>query len=116
MVRVILQLEGAVIFGAALAFYFFEFEGSWWLFVLLLLAPDISMVGYLKNSRVGATVYNLAHNYVLAAAVMVIGLVLDSSFIISIGLVFVAHTGMDRTLAYGLKYVTDFKDTHMQRI
>ncbi|MCI0437660.1 MAG: DUF4260 domain-containing protein [Chloroflexi bacterium] len=116
MVRAILQLEGAAIFGAALAFYFFEFEGSWWLFVLLLFSPDLSMVGYLRNVRVGAVTYNLAHNYVAAVAVMVIGLALDSSFVTSLGLVLVAHTGMDRALSYGLKYFTGFKDTHMQRV
>jgi hypothetical protein len=27
-----------------------------------------------------------------------------------------AHIGFDRTLGYGLKYPTFFKDTHLQRV
>jgi hypothetical protein len=30
--------------------------------------------------------------------------------------VWFAHIGMDRLLGYGLKYPTDFKDTHLQRV
>jgi hypothetical protein len=32
--------------------------GTWLLFALLFLAPDVTMVGYLANPRVGARVYN----------------------------------------------------------
>ncbi|PHB05583.1 DUF4260 family protein, partial [Bacillus pseudomycoides] len=32
------------------------------------------------------------------------------------GLIWTAHIGMDRMLGYGLKYETDFKDTHIQRL
>ncbi len=31
------------------------------LFVVLILAPDLSMLGYLAGSRVGAAVYNVVH-------------------------------------------------------
>jgi hypothetical protein len=30
-------------------------------------------------------------------------------------LIWLAHIGMDRTIGYGLKYPTAFKDTHLQR-
>ena len=33
-----------------------------------------------------------------------------------VALVWFAHIGMDRALGYGLKYDTDFKDTHLGRI
>ena len=31
-------------------------------------------------------------------------------------LIWIVHIGVDRTLGYGLKYPTDFKDTHLQRV
>lgn len=31
-------------------------------------------------------------------------------------LVWIAHIGMDRTMGYGLKYPTQFKDTHFSRV
>ncbi|HTE67028.1 MAG TPA: DUF4260 family protein, partial [Candidatus Binatia bacterium] len=32
------------------------------------------------------------------------------------GAIVFAHVGMDRTLGYGLKLPTDFRDTHLGRI
>ena len=46
----------------------------WWLFALLLLAPDVSMVGYLAGPRVGAALYNAFHSYPLPAALGIFGL------------------------------------------
>jgi hypothetical protein len=33
------------------------------LFVVLLLAPDVGMLGYVRGNRVGATLYDLFHTY-----------------------------------------------------
>ncbi|AIM07305.1 hypothetical protein BAHan_3779 [Bacillus anthracis] len=33
-----------------------------------------------------------------------------------IGLIWTAHIGMDRMFGYGLKYETEFKGTHIQRL
>ena len=33
-----------------------------------------------------------------------------------LALIWLAHIGMDRTAGYGLKYPTEFKDTHMQHV
>lgn len=38
------------------------------MFIGLLLALDLAMLGYLHNVRTGSLVYNLAHNYLLPAA------------------------------------------------
>ena len=37
---------------------------EWWLLVVLVLAPDLSMLGYLAGPRVGAITYDLVHTYV----------------------------------------------------
>ena len=35
---------------------------------------------------------------------------------LAVGLVWLAHIGIDRALAYGLKYPTQFEDTHLKRV
>jgi len=37
--------------------------GRWLLFALLFLVPDLAMVGYLANVRVGVVAYNAVHTY-----------------------------------------------------
>ncbi|MGO3265235.1 MAG: DUF4260 family protein, partial [Sphingobacteriaceae bacterium] len=45
-----------------LAIYLFsQTEYAWWLFPALLLAPDISALGYLGGPKLGATIYNIFH-------------------------------------------------------
>ena len=90
--------------------------GSWWLFALLLLAPDLSMLGYLVGPRVGALTYNIFHAYPLPAALGIFGVLAGAPPAVSVALVWFAHIGMDRLVGYGLKYPTAFKDTHLQRV
>jgi len=82
----------------------------------LLLAPDLSMVGYLAGPRVGAITYNSVHNLVVALAALGIGWFAPVAWLALAGAVLFAHVGMDRTLGYGLKLPTDFRDTHLGRI
>jgi hypothetical protein len=35
---------------------------------------------------------------------------------VQIALIWLAHLGLDRMLGYGLKYPTEFNDTHLQRL
>lgn len=86
------------------------------MFAILLFAPDISTIGYLKNKRLGALVYNLVHNFVLCFILIFSGIFLGEEILISLGLILSAHIGLDRLIGYGLKYPTDFKDTHMQKV
>jgi len=116
VVKAVLQLEGAAVCLAATLAYFLAVDGGPILFAALILAPDLSMVSFLKSSRLGTVTYNLGHNYLLAGSVAGTGLLLDSSVTVSIGLILAAHIGMDRALSYGLKYPTGFKHTHMQRV
>lgn len=108
----LLRVEGLALLSGAVAFYAHHGE-SWLLFALLLLAPDLSMLGYLAGTRVGAATYNLAHTTTLPIALAIAGLWLDSNFMIALAAIWLAHLGMDRALAYGLKYPTHFKDTHL---
>ena len=116
MVRTILRLEGVALFVASAWFYFFRLDAPWWLFVALLFAPDASMLGYLKDVRWGAAVYNVVHNDLLALALIGGGILLGSAITIALGVILFAHLGIDRTAGYGLKYPTRFQDTHLQRV
>jgi hypothetical protein len=111
-----LRSEGLVLLAGALAFYFAGLDEPWWLVPLLLLAPDLLMVGYAASSRVGAVLYDLAHSYPAPALLGAVATVADEPLWQGVALIWFAHIGMDRALGYGLKYETDFRDTHLGRI
>jgi Domain of unknown function (DUF4260) len=114
-VRSVLRLEGAAAFATAIALY--GHAGfSWLTFVILFLAPDLSMLAYLVGPRVGALAYNLVHTYALALPLALAGFALGSPVASALGLILIAHIGFDRMLGYGLKYATAFGDTHLSGI
>ena len=67
----LLRIEGLALLAAGVTVYT-VLGGSWWLFALLLFAPDLSMLGYLRGSKMGAAVYNLGH---ITLTPVVVGLV-----------------------------------------
>jgi hypothetical protein len=114
-VAVGLRLEGAAVAAAATTLYFHE-GYSWVAYVVLALAPDLAMVGYLAGPRVGAIAYDLAHLEVWPLALAVAGILSDTNVAIQLALIWLTHIGVDRALGYGLKYPSAFKDTHLQRV
>lgn len=110
--RSLLRVEGL----AALAFSVFGFHalgGSWALFAVLFLTPDLSMLGYLAGPRIGAAAYNSAHAYIGPALLAAAGLVLATPLPTQLALIWAAHVGFDRMLGYGLKYPAAFGHTHL---
>jgi hypothetical protein len=112
----ILRSEGVVLLAVALATYFTVLDQPFWLVPALLFLPDLFMVGYAKSARIGAALYNAAHSYPGPALVGAIAVTASNQLWQAVALVWFAHIGMDRALGYGLKYDTDFKDTHLGRI
>ena len=110
--KTILRFEGIVLFGAATAAYF-VLGAPVWLFVVLALAPDLSMLGYLAGASVGSRLYNAFHTYVAPVSLGATGVLLGLTPLVWIALVWAAHIGMDRAVGYGLKYPTGFKHTHL---
>jgi len=110
-----LRAEALAICTACIAAYCIQ-HGSWLLFALLFLAPDLAMLGYLAGPKPGAAIYNLAHTYVLPIALWLTGDLLANPTLTQIALIWAAHIAFDRLLGFGLKYPTDFKDTHLNRI
>ncbi|HEX3374051.1 MAG TPA: DUF4260 domain-containing protein [Edaphobacter sp.] len=89
---------------------------SWLLFALLFLTPDLFMLGYLLNTRIGAATYNLVHTLTLPLALLILSYLQHWRLVTSIALIWTAHLAFDRLLGYGLKYPTYFKDTHLQHL
>jgi hypothetical protein len=111
----ILRGEALAIFVAGVVLYLQLNGHALWLLPLLL-APDLSMIGYLGGPALGAVTYNLAHNLVAAIGLVALGWFAPLAPVALLGAVLLAHVGMDRTLGYGLKLPTDFRDTHLGRI
>jgi hypothetical protein len=114
-VATLLRLEGLAALAAAVSAYAF-IGGSWPLFALLLLAPDLAMFGYRFGPGVGAAAYNAVHVYLAPAALGAAGLALGAPTLQALTLIWIAHIGLDRALGYGLKYATGFGETHLGRI
>ncbi len=105
------RLEGLAAFGLGIAAYAWLGQ-SWWVFALLLLAPDLAMLGYLRSTASGTLTYNLAHTYAAPALLALLGLVIGP---VAFGLaaIWTAHIGADRLLGYGLKLSSGFEQTHL---
>jgi hypothetical protein len=111
----LLRLEGAALLAAAVATYWY-IGASRWLFILLILAPDLSFLAYPAGPRVGAAVYNAAHTTLGPLALALVGVLTPSPVAIALALIWAAHIGADRALGYGLKYGAGFGLTHLGRI
>ncbi len=112
--RTLLNLEGLATFIASIALYNF-IGGNWWLFIALLFTPDLVFIIYMLDKGIGTIAYNLAHTYSFPITLGVISLLMGWQFGILLAVIWFAHIGMDRTIGYGLKYPSAFKDTHLQR-
>ncbi|PEZ01269.1 hypothetical protein CN326_21655 [Bacillus sp. AFS018417] len=116
MIKAILNIEGLLVLLLSIFMYFYHYHFSLMWFLILLFAPDISMLGYIVNSRIGATLYNIFHSYILPILCIILGMLFTNNITIMLGLVWTAHIGMDRVLGYGLKYNNSFKETHLQKL
>jgi hypothetical protein len=110
--RRMLRVEGAALAAGALIASGATHE-AWWLIPLTIPLPDLSAVGYLAGTRVGAGVHNAAHSMPVPAIVAAIGWWQHARLAIALGLIWILHIGIDRALAYGLKYAERPQHTHL---
>ena len=120
----VLKLEELAQFGLIL-FALAAAHQPWWIFLLLLLGPDIGMLGYLINTKAGALTYNLLHHKGVAIGFVIAGAIVRHSgpfeltsgkveeLLLIIGLILYGHSSMDRMLGYGLKFSDHFQHTHL---
>ena len=113
--EILLRIEGA--FDLALSLIFFRaIQGDWLLFILLLLVPDLAMLGYLRSPRLGTVCSNLAHTLAGPFLIVAYAYLTKSLWLLPYALIWTAHIGLDRMLGFGLKYPTRFGDTHLGRM
>ncbi|HEY0298325.1 MAG TPA: DUF4260 domain-containing protein [Arachidicoccus sp.] len=111
----IIQLEEFAMFLFGI-FLFFQLHFGWWWFLILILTPDISMIGYLFGNKAGAIAYNVFHHKAIALVVYVVGYSLHNEVLQLVGIVLFAHSSLDRILGYGLKTFKGFKYTSLGEI
>lgn len=108
----LLKIEEFLLFGLAL-FLFSGLDYGWGWYALLFLTPDLSMLGYLANPRLGAWTYNLVHHKGISVALYLLGYVLSVPWLMLAGTVLLGHSSLDRVFGYGLKYSDAFQNTHL---
>ncbi len=110
-----LKLEEAALFVLSII-AFSQLPFAWWWYPALFLLPDVSMLGYLVNPRVGAMMYNIVHHKAIALFVCGCGFALSHQGVLLAGIILFGHSAFDRILGYGLKYSTSFQETHLGTI
>jgi hypothetical protein len=111
-VSVLLRLEGAALLLAAL-FAYWQLGASWWVFIVLCLAPDLSFFALAFGPRVGAAAYNVVHTTALPLAIAVVASIAGALWLVPFMAIWLAHIGADRLLGYGLKYPEQVQQTHL---
>jgi hypothetical protein len=114
-VRQVLRLEGLAYFVFAL-FVYVTLRGSWVMFLVLFMVPDVAFAAYLAGPRIGAVTYNILHSTTGPLMLAISGYVLRVPELHLIAAIWLAHVGFDRMLGYGLKYASGFKDTHLGKM
>ena len=106
-----LRAEGAAILALALVL-FHQSEASWWLFAALILAPDLSGLGYLAGPRAGAASYNAVHSLLGPLLLTAAGLAALPA-LVPFAAIWLAHIGVDRLVGYGLKSTATHRVNHL---
>lgn len=93
---------------------FQQLDYVWWIYPACILLPDVSMLGYLFNTKIGAWTYNLFHHKLLGIAIIGLGYWLNHDLMTLSGIILFGHSAMDRVMGYGLKYTDSFQHTHLE--
>lgn len=116
LIKQIVSLE--YLFAAVLVAIFFVSIGKfdWWWLIILFIAFDISMIGYLAGNTMGAFTYNLGHSIIGPTLLAAAYILTSNQIILFITLLWLFHIFVDRALGYGLKHSKGFGHTHLGKI
>ena len=115
MINLLIRIEYGIAFLLILYFYGL-LDFSLWTFFIFLLVPDITMIGYLFDKTIGATIYNFGHSLIIPLFLLVLSIALSMNWLLITSLIWLAHIFMDRCLGFGLKYKDSFQETHIQKV
>ncbi len=113
--NLLLRIEGLTLFAASAIAYTY-LHGNGWIFAALFLAPDLVAFAYLAGIRTGTQAYNIVHHPLLPGIMIGLALATGAQTALLLGLIWMAHIGMDRAAGYGFKYPLEGKHTHLQRV
>lgn len=108
----LIKIEELAMFAVSV-FLFSQLSYAWWWFAVLILTPDLSMLGYLYNTKSGAFLYNLAHHKAVAVGFGLVGFQLANEPLLFAGILLFGHSSLDRIFGYGLKFNDAFEHTHL---
>ena len=112
---VLLRLEALVALVVGCIAYQRLYPHHWGMFALLFLAPDISLLGFLRPvNKASAAFYNLVHSYVLPLGLGLVAWERGGVLGVQLALIWMSHISFDRCLGYGLKFPESFRYTHIQ--
>ena len=111
-VTALLRLDGLAV-GIAAIVAFAMIGGNWWLFAVLILAPDLAFLAMGLGPKRAAMVYNFLHSYIWPVILVGAGQLTQVGWLSLVGLIWAAHIGIDRAIGYGLKYPSSIETTHL---
>lgn len=111
-VRNALRLEGLVVFAAATIAYW-QTGGTWWVYFVLFLWPDLSFIVYAMNKRAGVLAYDAVHTYTGPLVLGTLAFFAGWAPVLLFALIWAAHIGLDRLVGYGLRYPDAPDVTHL---
>ena len=114
--RLILRTEYLIIaIMAAMLFVGVE-HYSWWWLIVLFFAFDISLIGYVLSPKMGALTYNAVHNLIAPAILLGLHFIIPAPWLLFVGLLWLFHVSVDRTIGFGLMYGDKFGHTNLATI
>jgi hypothetical protein len=111
-IRLMLRVEGLVLLSGSVVAYQYA-GGSWWVFAVLFLVPDLSMLGLFAGQTIGARVYNLVHTTTAPAILGGTAFAMGATWLVPVVLIWIAHIGLDRAVGFGMKYPQLDYATHL---
>lgn len=111
----IIRIEEGILFVVSI-YIFNLLPFAWWWFLVLILIPDIGMLGYLHNKKTGAILYNIFHHKGIAMVIYFMGIYLHNDVLQLAGVIVFGHASLDRLFGFGLKFEDDFKHTHLDNL
>lgn len=113
--KTILRFEGLCVLILGTIIYL-RFSFDFYHFLIFFFTPDITLLGYFVNKKIGAILYNISHSNILPLILLAYAILFANPFTMKISIIWLCHIGFDRALGFGLKSEDSFFITHLGNI